>query len=142
MITKDVAAMVTYSFSYADEIGWKKNGTYPQNAKITLRNQLKEDLLVFLAYLYDDDSSEISDQIYFINNTLQIEISRESFLRFRDQNCNEQKILGEVPESLQYFVKDDISPYSRRSGYGISLAKYLVNTLSFVMCIERLIVFK
>ena len=134
MITKDVAAMVTYSFSYADEIGWKKNGTYPQDAKLTLRNQLKEDLLVFLAYLYDDDSSEIYEQIDFINNTLQIVISRENFLIFRDQNCDEEKILSEVPASLKYFVKDDISPFSRRSGYGISLAKYLVNTFNDVGC--------
>ncbi len=134
MITKDVAAMVTYSFSYADEIGWKKNGTYPQNAKKSLRNQLKDDLLVFLGYLYDEESSSIFEQIDFINNTLQIYITREKFLEFRENCCSDSNVLGHVPLSLQYFVRDDTSPYSRRSGYGISLSKYLVNTFNDVGC--------
>ena len=134
MITKDVKAMLTYSFSYADEIGWKKNGTYPQDAKLTLRNQLKEDLLVFLAYIYDDDSSSLNEQIVFINDCIQRPINAHDFMLLAQENYSNDSILSTAPLSLQYFVKDDLSPYSRRVGYGVSLAKYLINTFNDVGC--------
>ena len=134
MVVKDVKAMITYSFSYADEIGWKKNGIYPQDAGITLRNQLKDDLLVFLGYIYDDNSSSLSAQVAFINDSLQITITPENFLRFRNEKCLAPDILERVPLSLQYFIKDDISPFTRRAGYGIALSKYLINTFNDVGC--------
>ncbi len=134
MITKDVAAMITYSLSYADEIGRKKNGTYPQDAEISLRDQLKNDLLVFLGYIYDEKSSDDFSQLDFINNSLQIIITRENFLRLRNDKSLRPDILDRVPLSLQYFIKDDLSPYTRRAGYGISLSKYLINTFNDVGC--------
>ena len=134
MITKDVKAMLTYTFSYADEIGWKKNGAYPRDAKLSLRNQLKDDLLVFLGYLYDEDSSNLAEQIAFINDSLQITITPENFMRFINDKCKAPDLLTRVPLSLQYFVKDDISPYTRRQGYGIALSRYLLNTFNDVGC--------
>ena len=134
MITKDVSAMITYSLSYADEIGRKLNGTYPRDAEISLRDQLKDDLLVFLGYIYDGNSSDNRAQIEFINNSLNIIISEANFMRFRQDKSLLPDILERVPLSLQYFVDDDTSPFSRRSGYGISLAKYLVNTFNDVGC--------
>ena len=134
MVVKDVKAMITYSFSYADEIGWKKNGIYPRDAEITLRNQLKDDLLVFLGYIYDDNSASLSAQVAFINDSLQIVITPENFLRLREDRCLAPDFLEQVPLSLQYFVKDDISPYKRRAGYGIALSKYLINTFNDVGC--------
>ena len=134
MITKDVSAMITYSLSYADEIGRKLNGTYPRDAEITLRDQLKDDLLVFLGYIYDGNSSDNRAQIEFINNSLNIIISEANFMRFRQDKSLLPDILERVPLSLQYFVRDDTSPFTRRSGYGISLAKYLVNTFNDVGC--------
>ena len=134
MITKDVAAMITYSLSYADEIGRKKNGTYPPESDKSLRDQLKDDMLVFLGYIYDPQSSDDFAQIDFINNSLQIFITRENFLRFRNDRSMFPDMLERVPLSLQYFVKDDLSPYTRRAGYGIALSKYLVNTFNDVGC--------
>ena len=134
MITKDVKAMISYAFSYADEIGWKKNGTYPRDAKLTLRNQVKDDMLVFLGYIYDEDSSDPDRQIAFLNDSLQIVINYQNFMRFREDKCSSSDILNRVPLSLTYFVRDDTSPYSRRGGYGISLSKYLVNTFNDVGC--------
>ena len=134
MITKDVKAMLSYSFSYADEIGWKKNGAYPRDAKLSLRNQLKDDLLVFLGYLYDEDSSNLPEQIAFINDSLQITITPENFMRFINDKCKAPDLLTRVPLSLHYFVKDDISPYTRRQGYGIALSRYLLNTFNDVGC--------
>ena len=134
MITKDVAAMITYSLSYADEIGRKKNGTYPQDAELTLRDQFKDDLLVFLGYIYDPQSSDDFAQLDFINSSLQIVITRENFLRLRNDKSLRPDILDRVPLSLQYFVKDDLSPFTRRAGYGIALSKYLVNTFNDVGC--------
>ena len=134
MITKDVAAMITYSLSYADEIGRKKNGTYPPESDKSLRDQLKDDMLVFLGYIYDPQSSDDFAQIDFINNSLQIFITRENFLRLRNDRSLFPDMLERVPLSLQYFVKDDLSPYTRRAGYGIALSKYLVNTFNDVGC--------
>ena len=134
MIIKDVKAMITYSFSYADEIGWKKNGTYPLDAKITLRNQLKDDLLVFMGFLFDEDSCDLDEQVNFINDSLQIVITPENFKRLIDDKCSPEQVLRQAPLSLQYFVRDDTSPYSRRVGYGIALSKYLVNTFNDVGC--------
>ncbi len=133
-ITKDVKAMITYSFSYADEIGWKKNGTYPQDAGITLRNQLKEDFIIFLAYLYDDNSCNLTEQLHFITDSLMRPISTDEFSATVEKVNGNTHFLEHVPPSLQYFVRDDLSPYSRRGGYGISLAKYLVNTYNDVGC--------
>ena len=134
MITKDVAAMITYSLSYADEIGRKKNGTYPQDAGKSLRDQLKDDLLVFLGYIYDPRSSDDFAQLDFINSSLQIVITKENFLRLRNDKSMFPDMLERVPLSLQYFVKDDLSPFTRRAGYGIALSKYLVNTFNDVGC--------
>lgn len=126
--------MITYSLSYADEIGRKLNGSYPRNSEITLRDQLKDDLLVFLGYIYDASSSDNRAQIEFINESLNIIISEENFMRFRQDKSLRPDLLEKAPLSLQYFVSDDTSPFSRRSGYGISLAKYLVNTFNDVGC--------
>lgn len=134
MVIKDVKAMLTYSFSYADEIGWKKNGIYPQDAPVTLRNQVKDDILVFLGYIYDDNSASLNEQISFINDSLQIVITPANFLRFREDKSLSPDILERVPLSLQYFVKDDTSPFTRRAGYGIALSKYLINTFNDVGC--------
>ena len=134
MVIKDVKAMITYSFSYADEIGWKKNGIYPQDAPITLRNQVKDDILVFLGYIYDDDSSNLNEQVAFLNDSLSIVITPANFLRFREDKSLAPDILERVPLSLQYFVKDDTSPFTRRAGYGIALSKYLINTFNDVGC--------
>lgn len=134
MITKDVKAMITYSFSYADEIGWKKNGNYPMDAAITLRSQLKNDLLVFLGYLFDPESSNLKEQINFINSSLQIVITPDNFMRLINDKCNPDQVLADVPDTLKYFVGDDLSPYSRRVGYDVSLSKYLVNTFNDVGC--------
>ena len=134
MVIKDVKAMLTYSFSYADEIGWKKNGNYPPDAPMTLRNQVKDDILVFLGYIYDENSSNIEEQVRFLNDSLQIVITPANFLRLREDKSMAPDILNRVPLSLQYFVKDDISPFSRRAGYGIALSKYLINTFNDVGC--------
>ncbi len=136
MIIKDVKAMLTYSFSYADEIGWKKNGIYPQDSGITLRSQVKDDLLTFLGYIYDDnnDSASLGAQVAFINDSLQIVITPENFLRFKYDKCEFPDMLERIPPSLVYFVKDDVSPFPRRAGYGIALSKYLVNTFNDVGC--------
>ncbi len=134
MITKDVKAMLAYSFSYADEIGRKKNGNYPQNAGISLRNQLKEDLVVFLAYIYDKDSSNLKEQMFFISDSIGRPIGSDEFQALSERISNSPNFLEHIPPSLTFFVRDDLSPYSRRGGYGISLAKYLVNTFNDVGC--------
>ena len=120
--------MISCCFSYADEIGHKKNGTYPENAAISLRELLKYDLLVFLGYLYDPYSAELASQVAFVNKLLQIRLTMEQFMQFRKDNSLDPELLSKVPDSLKYFVKDDLSPNSRRADAGVSTSRFIVNS--------------
>ena len=116
------------AFSYADEINRKRTGTYPADAVITLRELLRFDFLVFLCYLYDPDSAEPMRQINYANQLMGINLSPPQFFSFRQENSISPDILEKVPDSLKYFVKDDISPASRRTESGISISRFIVNT--------------
>ena len=96
--------MVNCCFSYADEINRKQNGTYPADAAITLRELLKYDMLVFLCYLYDEDSAEPVRQIAFANELLQIKLTSQQFFSFRNENSLDPELLSRVPDSLKFFV--------------------------------------
>ena len=48
MITKNIKQMVNYCFQYADSVQFKSSSPYPTDARVTLKNQLKDDMLVFL----------------------------------------------------------------------------------------------
>ena len=122
------AYAVSCAFSYADEVAIKKNGTYPPDAVITLRELLRFDFLVFFGYLYDPESSEPVRQVSFANELLGIKLTTKQFFSFRNENCLDPDILQRVPDSLKYFVKDDLSPNSRRSDQGISISRFIVNT--------------
>ena len=134
MITKNIKQMINYSFSYADNVQFKAGSPYPTDARITLKNQLKDDLLVFLGYIFDENSSDIAQQIRFLNENLEIVITEYNFKRFINDRCNNLDLMNYVPRSLQYFVMDDTAPMSRRTGYGTSISKYLVNTFNDVGC--------
>ena len=120
--------MANCCFSYADEISRKKSGIYPTDAAITLRELLKYDMLVFLGYLYDEKSSEQVRQVAFVNELLQIRLTPEQFLQFRKDNSLDPELLSKVPDSLKYFVKDDLLPSSRRSDAGVSISRFIVNS--------------
>ena len=120
--------MVNCCFSYADEINRKQNGTYPADAAITLRELLKYDMLVFLCYLYDEDSAEPVRQVAFANELLQIKLTSQQFFSFRKENSLDPELLSRVPDSLKFFVKDDISPSSRRTSTGVSVSRFIVNS--------------
>jgi SpoVK/Ycf46/Vps4 family AAA+-type ATPase len=122
------AYAVNCAFSYADEINRKRTGTYPADAVITLRELLRFDFLVFLCYLYDPDSAEPLRQVEYVNQLMGINLSPPQFFSFRQENSIGPDILEKVPDSLKYFVKDDISPSSRRTESGISISRFIVNT--------------
>ena len=120
--------MINCCFSYADEINRKKNGIYPQDAAISLRELLKYDMLVFLCYLYDPESAEPVRQVAFVNELLQIKLTIEQFFSFREENSLDPELLARVPDSLKFFVKDDISPGSRRTELTVATSRFIVNT--------------
>ena len=95
---------------------------------ITLRELLRFDFLVFLCYLYDPDSAEPLRQVDYVNQLMGINLSPPQFFSFRQENSVSPDILEKVPDSLKYFVKDDISPASRRTESGISISRFIVNT--------------
>ena len=127
MISKDITKMINTCLDYADDISRKPESNYPANSRMSLRNLLKDDMLTFFGYLYDPTSEDITSQIDFINRNLGIIITEQNFKRFVADRCRNDRFLANVPQSLMYFVSDDTSPMSRRTGYGISLSKYLVN---------------
>ena len=126
MITKDIRRMINTCLEYADDIANNPGSKYPPNARLSLRNLLKDDMLTFFGFLYDQNSDEIEKQVDFINRNLGIIITVENFRRFVADRCREDMFLASVPQSLMYFVADDTAPVSKRTGYGISLSKYLV----------------
>ena len=134
MVTKNIKQMINYCFQYADNVQFKAASPYPADARVTLKNQLKDDMLVYLGYIFDESSSDMSNQIRFINENLEIVISEYNFKRFINDRCNNIDLSSYVPRSLQYFVLDDTSPMSQRTGYGTSISKYLVNTFNDLGC--------
>ena len=127
MISKDIAKMINTCLEYADDISSKPESNYPKNSRMSLRNLLKDDMLTFFGFLYDPTSEDLPAQLQFINRNLGIIITEQNFKRFVADRCRSDRFLANVPQSLMYFVSDDTSPISRRTGYGISLSKYLVN---------------
>ena len=134
MITKNIKQMVNYCFQYADSVQFKSSSPYPTDARVTLENQLKDDMLVFLGYVFDETSSDIPNQIRFLNENLEIVISEYNFKRFINDRCNNIDLTSYVPRTLQYFVMDDTSPMTQRTGYGTSISRYLVNTFNDLGC--------
>ncbi|MBP3807858.1 MAG: AAA family ATPase [Eubacterium sp.] len=126
--------MVNYCFQYADSVQFKSSSPYPTDARVTLKNQLKDDMLVFLGYVFDETSSDIPNQIRFLNENLEIVISEYNFKRFINDRCNNIDLTSYVPRTLQYFVMDDTSPMTQRTGYGTSISRYLVNTFNDLGC--------
>jgi len=134
MITKNTKKMIDTCLGYADDIQMKPYSNYPANSKISLRNILKDELLTFLGFLFDPDSSDIEQQIVYLNSHLDIIITQQNFIRFINDRCKEEYFLKQVPQSLMYFVSDDVSPMSSRTGYGISISRYLINCFNEVGC--------
>lgn len=134
MITKNIKRMISNCFSYAEQVQYKANSPYPADASITLKNQLKDDMLVFFGYIFDESSSIIESQIYFLNENLEIVITEPNFRRFMNDRCKGLDVMNYIPRSLQYFVMDDTAPISQRTGYGMSISRYLVNTFNDAGC--------
>ena len=127
MITKNIAKMINTCLEYADEISSKPESNYPRNSRMSLRNLLKDDMLTFFGYLYDPTSEDLAAQLQFITINLGIVITEQNFKRFVADRCRREWVLNNVPQSLMYFVSDDTSPLSQRTGYGISISKYLIS---------------
>ena len=127
MITKDITKMINTCLEYADDIANKPESKYPRNSRMSLRNLLKDDMLTFFGYLYDPASDDIEAQVNFINRNLGIIITVQNFKRFVADRCKPENFLKSVPQSLMYFVADDASPASKRTGYGIALSRYLIS---------------
>ena len=134
MITKNIKKMINYTFSYADNVQYKANSPYPADARVSLKNQVKDDLLVFLGYVFDETSADINRQIRFLNENLEIVITEYNFKRFINDRCRNLDLKTYVPRSLQYFVLDDTSPMDQRTGYGSAISTYLISTFNDVGC--------
>ena len=130
MVTKDIGKMINRCLDYADDISMNPASKYPPNARMSLRNLLKDDMLTFFGYLYDPASEDTQAQIDFINRYLGIIITPENFMRFIHDRCRPENFLKNVPQSLMYFVADDSSPMDERTAYGMSLSGYLSTTFN------------
>ncbi len=122
------AYAVSCSFVFADEVNNRKGGVYPGDAVVRLSEQLRSDYLAFLGYLHDPNSSEPVRQVALVNELMGIRISPQQFFKIREENLKDPQKMKRVPLSIQYFVKDDLSPTSKNKAYGMSLARFVVNT--------------
>ena len=119
---------VNESMIYADEINDRKDSVYPAEEVLRLSTQLQEDYLTFLGYIYDPGCADPVSQVAYANQQLAMQLSNQEFFQFRNQHSMDPQVAERVPDSLVYYVKDDLSGAVRPRGSAMSMSRFLVNT--------------
>lgn len=112
---------------YADSIA---SLVYKTDGQLTLREMLKFDFLQFLGFLYESDGSNGKAEVEFIQDHLGMFMSVEQFMKFRYDRCLTPDFINTVPRSLTYFVKYDLSGFSKRTMDGLSRSRQLVSVFA------------
>ena len=119
---------VRESLAYANEINDQKDGVYPASNTERLADRLRKDYITFLGYLHDSGSADPVRQVDLVNKLLEINMSTQKYFQFRSQYSLDPDLLKKVPESLVYYVKDDLSGMVRPKNSAMSMSRFLVNT--------------
>ncbi len=125
MEIKNLKSIINECILYADEIN-KNPDVYPAEAKMPLKDLLRYDMLMFLGYLYDPESTFIADQVEYIRVNLRMVISEDKFIEFVENKCNEPEFFTMQPRSLVFFINDD-QKSTDRSELSISKSKFVVD---------------
>lgn len=125
MEIKNLKSIISECILYADDIN-KKPDIYPAEAKMPLKDLLRYDMLMFLGYLYDPESTYLADQVEFIRVNLRMVISEDKFIEFVENKCNDPDFLTMQPRSLVFFITVD-QQSTDRSELSISKSKFVVD---------------
>ena len=127
MVIKNIQNMIAECITYADDIS-ENSSIYPADARMSLKDLLRYDMMVFLGYLYEPGNSEFQDQIEYIKTNLRMILSEEKFLALVEQKCSDTKFLTESPKSLTYFIEADRDPDMKASNASVAKSKFVVDT--------------
>ena len=127
MVIKNIQNMIAECITYVDDIS-ENSSIYPADARMSLKDLLRYDMMVFLGYLYEPGNSEFQDQIEYIKTNLRMILSEEKFLALVEQKCSDTKFLTESPKSLTYFIEADRDPDMKASNASVAKSKFVVDT--------------
>ena len=125
MEIKNLKSIISECILYADDIN-RNPEVYPAEAKMPLKDLLRYDMLMFLGYLYDPESTYLADQVEFIRVNLRMVISEDKFVEFVENKCNDPEFFSMQPRSLVFFITDD-QKSTDRSELSISKSKFVVD---------------
>lgn len=115
-----------------------QQGLGPAN-DITMSEMIKFDLLQFLAYLIEDDCSNLTDEIAFIQQYLGQYFTADKLKIFKYERTVNDKFSNTVPRSFTYFAGADLSGKSAYTLKGFSKSRNLYNVYNqlgqqFIAC--------
>ena len=119
---------VRESLLYADEINDRRDSVFSSEEGVRLADGLRQDYLTFLGYLHNPGNADPIRQVGFVNDMLGMNVTTQFYFQFRNENSLDPDILNHVPESLIYYVKDDLSGAARMGNSLMSMSRFLVNT--------------
>ncbi len=125
MEIKNLKSIISECILYADDIN-RNPEVYPAEAKMPLKDLLRYDMLMFLGYLYDPESTCLADQVEFIRVNLRMVISEDKFIEFVENKCTEPDFFTMQPRSLVFFITED-QKSTDRSDLSISKSKFVVD---------------
>ncbi len=96
---------------------------------ISMREMIKFDLLQFLAYLVDRDSSggNLYSEVTFIHQYLGEYFTQSKLVNFKYERTMNDSFLKNAPRSLTYFAEADLSGKSAYTTKGFSKSRNLYN---------------
>ncbi len=95
-------------YIYADSIDNDGYGAR-QHAGIKTREMLRFDILQFLAYLSEGNSSELALEIQFIREYMNYQFTTDKLKTFKYERTGEPSYPTTPPRSLTYFVQADLN---------------------------------
>ena len=119
---------VRESLLYADEINDRRDSVFSSEEGVRLADGLRQDYLAFLGYLHNPANADPIRQVGFVNDILGMNITTQVYFQYRNENSLDPGFLNHVPESLVYYVKDDLSGAARMGNSLMSMSRFLVNT--------------
>ena len=119
---------VRESLLYADEVNDRRDSVYSSEEGIRLADGLRQDYLTFLGYLHNPANADPIRQVGFVNDILGMNVTTQFYFQYRNENSLDPGLLDHVPESLVYYVKDDLSGAARMGNSVMSMSRFLVNT--------------
>ncbi|MDE6024685.1 MAG: AAA family ATPase [Lachnospiraceae bacterium] len=124
------------SYMYGEIIS--QQGFGPEG-DISMTEMIKFDLMQFLAYLIDDESSTLSSEITLIQEYLNQYMTKDKLIAFKYERTASKSFPTKIPRSFTYLAKADLSGKSAFTTKGYSKSRFLLNVYNqlgqeFIAC--------